>query len=140
MTHKQVAYVLLRITMGAVFLFYGVDKFIMGRAAVAGGIMQEFDKTFLPHALVALFVNVLPFLEVILGACVLLGLLTTITLGLLTALMAVLTVGQVITLNAGIVANNLTYSIILFLLLFFVEHNAFCLDQLWTKQDRRAAT
>lgn len=134
MNHKQVAYVLLRITLGIVFLFYGVIKFVLGRAAVAAGIGQEFNKTFLPHALVTLFANVLPFLEVLLGLCILLGVFTVIALGLTAALMVALILGQVVAMNAGIVANNLIYSIILFLLLFFAEHNTLCLDQLWAKK------
>ncbi len=131
--HKQAAYVLLRITMGVVFLFYGIDKFIMGRAAVAGGMVKEFEKTPLPRQLVALFANVLPFAEVVLGFCVLFGGFTMIALALMAALLAVLTFGQVLLLNASIVANNLIYCVIVFLLLYLAEHNTFCLDRLWQK-------
>ncbi len=134
MNHKQAAYVLLRITVGVVFLFYGVVKFALGRATVAVGIGQEFDKTFLPRALVTLFANVLPFLEVLLGLCILLGAFTVIALGLTAGLMVALVLGQVVAMNAGIVANNLIYSIILFLLLLFAEHNTLCLDQLGAKK------
>ncbi len=42
MRHKQVAYVLLRITIGVVFLFYGIGKFTMGRAVLVNGLVQQF--------------------------------------------------------------------------------------------------
>lgn len=72
------AYVLLRMTFGVVFLFYGIGKFIIGRATVANSIVKDFEKTPLPRVLVSLFSNSLPFIEVILGFCVLVGISTTI--------------------------------------------------------------
>ncbi len=139
MNHKQIAYVMLRITIGVAFLFYGIDKFIMGRGAVASSIVQEFEKTFLPRGMVSLFVNILPFAEVILGACVLFGVFTTTALALMAALLAALTFGQVLLLNAQIVANNLIHCVVVFLLLYFAEHNTFSLDQVWKKHRQPVA-
>ncbi len=136
MNHKQIAYALLRVTLGVVFLFYGVGKFAAGRATITGGIVREFEKTPLPRGLVGIFAGALPFAEVGLGLCVLLGLFTTIALGLTAALLVALTLGQVLLLNGQIVANNLIYSVIVFLLLFFAEHNAFSLDEVWKRMAR----
>jgi thiosulfate dehydrogenase [quinone] large subunit len=135
--HKQVAYVLLRITFGVVFLFYGIEKFMIGRATVASSIVKDFEKTPLPRVLVSLFGNSLPFVEVILGLCVLFGIFTTIALALMAALLGVLTFGQVLLLNGQIIANNLLHCVIAFLLLFFAEHNTLCLDDLWRKREER---
>ena len=137
MDHKQIAYVLLRITMGLVLLFYGVEKFVMGRAAIAGAIAHEFEKTILPAGLVRLFAALLPFGELTLGFCVLFGLFTTLALALAALLLASLTFGQVLLSNAQVVANNLIYCLIVFLLLFFVEHNALSLDQAWKNRPRK---
>ena len=101
-------------TFGVVFLFYGIGKFIIGRATVANSIVKDFEKTPLPRVLVSLFSNSLPFIEVILGFCVLVGIFTTISLALMAALLGVLTFGQVLLLNGQIVFNNLVHCVIAF--------------------------
>ena len=133
MRHKQVAYVLLRITIGVVFLFYGIGKFTMGRAVLVNGIVQQFAKTPLPPGLVRVFGNVIPFAEVILGFCVLFGVFTTIALALMGILLIGLTFGMVLVPNPSIVANNLIYCVIVFLLLYFAQYNTFALERLWKK-------
>ncbi len=133
MRHKQVAYVLLRITIGVVFLFYGIGKFTMGRAALVNGLVQQFAKTPLSPGLVRVFGNVIPFAEVILGFCVLFGVFTTIALALMGTLLIALTFGMVLVPNPSIVANNLIYCVIVFLLLYFAEYNTFSLERLWKK-------
>jgi len=133
MRHKQVAYVLLRITIGVVFLFYGIGKFTMGRAVLVNGLVQQFAKTPLPPGLVRVFGNVIPFAEVILGLCVLFGVFTTIALALMGILLIALTFGMVLVPNPSIVANNLIYCVIVFLLLYLAEYNTFSLERLWKK-------
>src|SRR2546426_3550856 len=85
----------------------------------------------LPPGLVRAFGNVIPFAEVMLGFCVLFGVVTTIAVALMGILLIALTFGMVLVLNPSIVANNLIYCVIVFLLLYLPDDNAFSLDQLW---------
>ena len=75
MNHRETAYGLLRATMGVIFLFYGIGKFIGGVGNFVGGMNQHFSGK-LPAAMVMPFAYVLPFGEVTAGLLILLGLFT----------------------------------------------------------------
>lgn len=130
-THKWLAYALLRVTFGLVFLVYGLQKLANGHAAFAAALASQFAKSPLPQGLVRAFGHVLPFAETILGALVLLGVLTVPALVLVALLMIALTFGVATTGQAQIVANNLIYALICFALLFAAEHNRLALERLW---------
>jgi uncharacterized membrane protein YphA (DoxX/SURF4 family) len=134
MTHKQVAYVLLRITLGALFLVYGLEKLHAGPSMFAKGMVEQFAKTPLPPFSVRLFAFVLPFAEAGLGFCVLTGFFTRIVLAFTALLLLALTFGQAVIPNPSVVASNLIYCVVAFLLLFFAEHNAFAIEGLWQKK------
>lgn len=76
--HREAAYALLRVTLGVVFLFYGVGKFMGGIGNFASGMEQHFAGK-LPSALVLPFAYALPFMEVIFGALILLGLFNSLS-------------------------------------------------------------
>src|SRR6266436_1700865 len=73
--HREIAYALLRLTLGIVFLFAGIGKFRGGLGNFAGGMLQQFSGK-LPAVLVEPFAYTLPFAETTLGALILLGLFT----------------------------------------------------------------
>lgn len=78
--YREVAYLLLRVTVGAMFFFYGAGKFIQGLSQVASGFGARFAESPLPSVLAEAFGFVLPFLEVALGTLLILGLFTRTTL------------------------------------------------------------
>lgn len=127
--HRSVAYALLRIAVGFVFLFYGIEKLRSGILPFAQGLEKDFAKTWLPSATVYFFGLVLPFLEVIIGTLLILGLFTRLAAVFGGIVLTVLTTGLVIAGNSGGVAHNLIYSIIFFLLLYHADENGFCLDR-----------
>src|SRR5205085_11426746 len=92
--HREVAYALLRVTLGVVFLFNGVEKFMGGLGNFVGGMNQRFAGK-LPAALVMPFAYALPFMEVLCGALLLLGLFSSIALVLSGLLLVALTFGTV---------------------------------------------
>jgi len=71
--HRELAYALLRLTLGIVFLFAGIGKFRGGLGSFAGGMLQQFSGK-LPAVLVEPFAYTLPIAETTLGALILLGL------------------------------------------------------------------
>ncbi|HEY8226273.1 MAG TPA: DoxX family protein [Pyrinomonadaceae bacterium] len=133
MNTRSLAYTLTRITYGLIFLFYGIGKIRGGVGAFVGSMNQQFSGK-LPAAMVMPFAYFIPFAETISGALILLGLFTRGGLTLSGVLLIGLTFGLVILGQAPIVAHNLQYVLINFLLLWFVEFNAVCLDSLFSRR------
>jgi uncharacterized membrane protein YphA (DoxX/SURF4 family) len=129
---RSLAYAILRVTMGAIFLFYGVSKFQTGIVTVAHGIQATFAKTWLPSQAIFLFTLVLPFGEVAAGSLLILGWFTRYAAALAALLILVLTVGLTVAGNSDGVAQNLVYAIGLFILQFLAEHDKVSLDH-WRK-------
>ena len=127
--HREAAYALLRVTLGVIFLFYGIGKFVGGIGNFAGGMNQRFSGK-LPSALVLPFAYALPFMEVLCGALILLGLFSAVALVLSGLLLVALTFGTVMLGDAPTVAHNLQYALVNFVLLWFADHNGFSVDRL----------
>jgi thiosulfate dehydrogenase [quinone] large subunit len=119
----------MRQTVGLMFLFYGIDKFMGGLTNSAEGIIKGFEHR-LPTILVTAFAYTLPFAEVLIGALLFLGLFTRISLILAGLLMMALTFGVVISGQSGIVANNVGYAFIIFVLAYLVDNNRYSIDTL----------
>src|SRR5205814_8991179 len=94
MNHRETAYALLRVTMGVIFLFFGIGKFMGGIGNFVGGMNQHFSGK-LPAFMVMPFAYLLPFGEVIAGALILFGLFTRAGLMLSGLLLVGLTFGTV---------------------------------------------
>jgi thiosulfate dehydrogenase [quinone] large subunit len=129
MNHREAAYALLRITLGVIFLFYGVGKFMGGIDNFVGGMNQHFAGK-LPTVMVTPFAYVLPFAEVTLGALILIGLFSRFALVLSGLLLVGLTFGTVMLGEAPTVAHNLQYALVNFILLWLVDLNQYSLDSL----------
>jgi thiosulfate dehydrogenase [quinone] large subunit len=133
MKHREAAYALLRVTLGLIFLFYGIGKFIGGIGNFVGGMNQHFAGK-LPAAMVMPFAYVLPFGEVTAGTLILLGLFTRVGLTLSGLLLIGLTFGLVMLGDAPTVAHNLQYALVNFVLLWLVDLNRFSLDSLFRRR------
>ena len=129
---RWLAYAILRITLGGVFLFYGVGKFVAGVAATAQGFQDGFAKTWLPGASVYAFSFALPFFEVTVGTLLILGLFTRFAAAVAGLLIAALTFGLTIKGSSQDVAMNMGYAVALFILLHQVEDNEISVDR-WRK-------
>jgi thiosulfate dehydrogenase [quinone] large subunit len=132
MNHRETAYALLRITMGVIFLFYGIGKFLGGIGNFVGGMNQHFSGK-LPAFMVMPFAYALPFGEVIAGALIFFGLFTRVGLTISGLLLIGLTFGTVMLGDAPTVAHNLQYALANFVLLWFVDLNRYSLDTLFRK-------
>jgi len=129
MHHREIAYALLRVTVGMMFLFFGVGKLLGGVGGFTGGMVERFAGSFLPSPLVELFAYVLPFAEVAIGALLVLGLFNVATLTLAGLLMLALTFGAVMLPDPPTVAQNVTFALVIFVLLWSAEHNAYSLGR-----------
>ena len=129
MNHREIAYSLLRLTFGVIFLFYGIGKFMAGVTNFVGGMNQQFSGK-LPAAMVMPFAYAIPFCEVTAGGLILFGLFTRIGLSISALLLIGLTFGTVILGQAPTVAHNLQYALVNFVLLWFADLNRYSLDGL----------
>ena len=133
MNHRETAYELLRITMGVIFLFYGIGKFISGFGRFVGTKNQQFSGK-LPAFMVMPFAYAIPFAEVTAGALIMLGLFTRLGLVISGLLLIGLTFGMVMLGQAPTVAHNLQYGLVNFVLLWLVDLNRYSLDSLFTRK------
>jgi thiosulfate dehydrogenase [quinone] large subunit len=127
--YRQAAYALLRATLGMIFLTTGVVKLTIGLSTFAAGLQQEFGGK-LPMLIVTPFGYVLPFIEVTVGALLVLGLFTEIALVLSGLLLLVLTFGKLVDNDTATVAHNLIYALINFVLLWSLDSNGYGIDNL----------
>jgi len=127
--HRECAYALLRSTLGIVFLVAGTGKFMMGIGAFVAKMQEPFAGK-LPSALVVAFGYALPFLEVAIGLMLVAGLFNYFGSVLAGLLMIALLFGKMIEGDAATVAHNLSYSVIIFLLIWFADYNGYSLDRL----------
>jgi thiosulfate dehydrogenase (quinone) large subunit len=127
--HREAAYALLRGTLGVIFLFYGIGKFMGGLGNFAGGMNQRFAGK-LPSALVLPFAYTLPFAEVLIGILLLLGLFSSTALVASGLLLLALTFGTVMLGDVVTVAHNLQYALVNFILLYLVDYNGYSIDRL----------
>src|SRR5437773_11773322 len=127
--HREAAYGLLRITMGVIFLFYGIGKFMGGISNFVGTMNQRFAGK-LPAFMVMPFAYALPFGEVVAGALILFGLFTRAGLTLSGLLLVGLTFGTVMLGDPPTVAHNLQYALVNFVLLWLADLNRYSLDSL----------
>jgi len=133
MNHREAAYGLLRITLGVIFLFYGVGKFMGGLSNFVGGMNQRFSGK-LPAIMVMPFAYTLPFGEVTAGLLILVGLFTRLGLLISGLLLIGLTFGTVMLGDPPTVAHNLQYALVNFVLLWLVDLNRYSIDSLFGRR------
>jgi thiosulfate dehydrogenase (quinone) large subunit len=125
---KSLAYALLRIALGVNFAGHGLIRIYNGVGSFAASTAEHLAKSPLPHSITLGFSYAIPFLEAILGLTLILGVFTRIALVCGALFMMALTIGVTSNLQWDIASQQLLYSIIFFLLLYLIEHNAFALD------------
>lgn len=126
--HKKMAYALLRIILGVIFLTFGATKlFITGLDNFAGYIAGQFEGL-IPALLLVPFAYILPFVELILGLFLILGFMSFWTMSATGVLIAVLVFGAVMDSNPATVANNMLYGIVISFLIWNLKINIWSLD------------
>ena len=133
------AYALLRISLGLNICLHGVVRCSAGLTNFAGSLVGMFQKTPLPAWSVYGFGTVLPVVETIIGACILLGFQTRRALISGSVLMLVLMFGSTLRQEWATVGIQLTYSVVYSLLLAGVRFNFYAVDRLLdTKRSRNS--
>ena len=126
--HKPLAYALLRIALGVNFAGHGLIRIDKGVGAFATSTAEHLAKSPLPRAVTFGFSYAIPFLEAILGLTLILGVFTRIALVCGAVFMMALTIGITANQQWDVASEQLIYSVVFFLLLYLIEHNALALD------------
>ncbi|MCZ0954186.1 MAG: DoxX family protein [Rhodospirillaceae bacterium] len=129
----RMAYALFRITLGVNMFFHGFMRIISDTGAWVEGLVLTFSDSFLPEMSVRVFLHVLPYYELVLGALLTLGLFTWWTCVGGALMMLVLLFGNTTRQDWGTAGNNMHYTLYFCLLIAAHAWDSFCLD------NRRAA-
>ena len=125
----QLAYSAFRITLGMNIFFHGAMRLITGLDAWANMESALFTKQpILPMWSVSLFLHVLPFVEVVLGALMFVGLYTRWALIASSVMMLILVFGNDTRQDWNTVGNNMVYVLYFAGLIAALKYNAFALD------------
>jgi thiosulfate dehydrogenase [quinone] large subunit len=125
---KSLAYALLRIAFGINFAGHGLVRIYNGVGVFVASTAEHLAKSPLPHSFILAFSYAIPFLEAVLGLTLVLGVFTRISLVCGAVFMMVLTIGVTSNQQWDLASQQLLYSLIFFLLLYLIEHNAYALD------------
>lgn len=125
---QELALAALRVFMGFNMFMHGAARIFGHLPEFVGKTTQEFVPTILPSPLVHLYATTLPFVELTLGALLLLGLWTRWSLVALLALIASLTFGMSLLQNWSVVGSQIIYAFAFFVLLYLNRPNRFSLD------------
>jgi thiosulfate dehydrogenase [quinone] large subunit len=125
---KSLAYALLRIALGINFAGHGLIRIYNGVGVFAHTTQEHLAKSPLPQSLTLGFSYAIPFVEAVLGLTLILGVFTRISLISGAVFMMALTLGVTANQQWDVATQQLLYSVVFFLLLFFLDENTLSLD------------
>ncbi len=138
-TDASLATFLIRVGIGLLFFFAGINKMffhkvledgssLSGPFGWAAGNIENFSKTWLPGILLYPFSYSLPFVELILGALLIIGFRTRLVLFATGILLLHLVFGMVLLQQSQVVSQNLIYLFIVAFALSISRYNRFSVD------------
>ncbi|MEZ0487815.1 DoxX family protein [Fibrella aquatica] len=130
MSDQFLAYLLLRLTMGVNFIFHAIPRFIKGTGGFRDKMVADFSQTPLSPFLVYTFGTVLTYIELIIGILLTIGLFTRYALVAASLLMMALMVGTSFQQKWDVVASQLIYSVIFFILVWTQQSNFYSVDRI----------
>ncbi len=129
----ELGYLFLRIFLGMNLFNHGLMRFLTGITAWEQPLAETFVNTYLPMPMVHFALYLIPFVEFIIGTCLLLGLLTQrAVLGSL-LLFTVLMYGHTVRQNWEGAHLMMHYGVYCWILLAFRRYNWLALDNRKTK-------
>lgn len=136
---RELAYLLLRLTLGVDILMHGLSRILSGPAPWWARIMKEFASSPLPSPLVHAFAYTLPWSELVIGIAILIGLWTRPALLLGALEIVVLMFGIALTQNWSVAGTQMIYAIAYAILLAFDQYNRWSVDG-WREAARAIST
>ena len=130
MTKKdEIAYLLLRATLGANIFLHGFSRLIGDHAAFVAYMDKQMHNAPLPEFLVHFVAVALPWCEGTVGLLLILGLWTSLALIAGSLLMLTLQIGTCLAQNWDAAGAQLIYVLLYFVLLTYLERNRWSIDR-----------
>jgi len=133
---ERLGYALLRVVLGVNLLMHGVGRILMGAGEFGFKLQTQFAHSALPSWIVWGFGAVLPGIECLLGALILVGLRTRAALIGAGTLMAVLTFGSGMIQDFTAAGVQLMYAAIIAALVALVRYDGWSADALMRLSDQ----
>ena len=128
----ELAYLILRLTMGVNMFTHGVAR-LLDLDKFNGWLISQFSNTILPEFIVSISSYMIPFVELIIGILLILGLFTSRTLLVGALLIVALVFGSGLQENWNVMSSQMIYAIFFFILSYLIELNRFSLDRVREK-------
>lgn len=132
MKKAQYTYLLARLPIGMSLFGHGFER-LPKLTAFVNHMATPFEKSILPMSLVTPFGYVLPFLELLTGILMLLGLFTRFAIVLGVIVMLALIFGSCMIEQWNNVFSQIIYGAYLALLYYFADHNILAIDNIINK-------
>jgi thiosulfate dehydrogenase (quinone) large subunit len=135
MSDQFLAYLLLRLTIGINFIFHAIPRFLSGLGTFRDKMVAGFSETPLPGWFVYGFGTALTFIELALGTLLTIGLFTRVSAFAGGVLMMALMVGTSFQQRWDVVAQQLLYSLLFFILIWTHQSNYYSVDRMMLGRD-----
>jgi thiosulfate dehydrogenase [quinone] large subunit len=124
-----IAYTILRISFGANIMLHGVSRIVMGHAAFLAYLTHYFEKaSYIPVSMLSLFATVQPWVELILGLLLVIGLATRFSLIAGGLVIMALVFGTNLAQDWLVSGLQLIYAFLYYDLLVHLDQNRYSID------------
>lgn len=136
----SLAYGLFRLTFGLNIMMRGIVRIALGLPAFQAYMLTQFkDVPVMPPAFLIPFASVLPFVETLIGLCILVGFQTRAALVAGALMIAALTFGTMLRSDFTIAWLQVDYAIAFFILIALRSWNLISVDAMMRKESPEAA-
>lgn len=130
--NNKYAYLIARLAIAASMFGHGLVR-LPKLAGFSKWMLGNFEKSFLPTALVTPFSYALPIAEFVVGLFLLIGLFTRQTLIAGGLVMVILIFGSTTIEDWSAIPSQLIHAAFFAVLLAFIQHNSFAVDKVFKK-------
>jgi thiosulfate dehydrogenase [quinone] large subunit len=124
-----IAYTILRVSFGANIMLHGVSRIVMGHAAFLAYLTHYFEKaSYIPVSLLSVFATVQPWVELILGLLLMIGLATRFSLIAGGLVIMCLVFGTNLAQDWLVSGLQLIYAFLYYYLLARLDQNRYSID------------
>ena len=124
-----IGYTILRVSFGANIMLHGVSRVVMGHAAFLAYLTHYFEKaSYVPVGMLSLFATVQPWVELILGLMLMVGLATRFSLIAGGLVILVLVIGTNLAQDWLVSGLQLIYAFLYYYLLAHIDQNLYSID------------
>jgi thiosulfate dehydrogenase (quinone) large subunit len=126
-----IAYTILRVSFGANIMLHGVSRILMGHAAFLAYLTHYFEKaSYVPVSMLSVFATVQPWVELILGLLLMIGLATRFSLIAGALVVMCLVFGTNLAQDWLVSGLQLIYAFLYYYLLVHLDQNRYSIDGL----------